>query len=1169
MDEKVVRLGLMPPLTGLVGIYGSEIVHAAQIACQEINENGGVLGRPLELVIEDDGSLPESAVAAAEKLVEQHHCSAIIGNLLSNSRIAVAYRVAEPNKIPMLNFSFYEGSILSRYFFHFAALPNQQIDQMIPYMANQFGKKMLFAGNNYEWPRGSINAAKLTLEGFGGQVVGEEYCPIGVEPEVIESLLDKVEAAQPDVFVPYFAGADQVMLLTRFTERGLKKNIAVVMGHYDEMMASQLSPSVREGFYSSNTYFMTVDSAENRDYLKRLAKLPEVNGIWPKGNGILTNFGEGTYACVKAFAKAVNEAGSLNSESLVETLKNIEISAPQGKLEMNPEHHHAKVNTYLSCCQSNGEFKIIKHFGAINPQIPERYKHQRISHQATLEEDIRLQARMLQQMVDAVLLISTQDASIIYSNMSAEIMFGYEKGEMKGLPISQLNDPSDKSPQQIAGAIINILNNKGEWHGEIKNIKKDRTPIWCSAKVTTFTHPVYGEVWLAVHRDITNFKNSEAALRESERQLKSAQRIAKVGSWELDLIENQLVWSDETYRIFEVEKTEFKVTYESFLQQIHPDDKERVNKVYSESLASLDPYEIEHRIIMKDGRIKFVRETCETRFSEDGQALHSTGVVQDITERKQNEIKLELSEEKFRQMASRVPGILYQFKVDIDGNRSLPYVSPTIEKYLDITAEEAMQDVSKWFALTHPDDLSGLEDSIVESMKNMTIWEWEGRFVRDDNKEVWVHGTSTPVKLEDGVLWDGMFVDVSERIRVDIELSKHREHLEDLVREGSQELYEREQQLKDAQRIAHLGNYKWDLASNELSWSDTAFVLFGLEPGSVQPTLELFLENIHPDDVGKVNEKMNDALSQTYPLNKKQRVPLPILDYRIIYPGGSVHWLRAEGVASVDETGRPACVYGTVQDVSSHKLAEQEILMAKVEAERANEAKSEFLSRMSHELRTPMNAILGFGQLLKMEEDSFDTDQKGNINEIIVAGNHLLGLINEVLDLSRIESGRLELNIEEIDVKEVLLSCIKLIQQQISSRHLKLIDNISRKGYVVKADAMRLKQVLLNLLSNAIKYNSENGQVTISGEVTDKKRIRIIVSDTGAGLSDESIAKLFVPFQRLNEVDNIEGTGIGLVITKRLVELMDGSVGVESVPSKGSSFWIELELSGRVFDGPE
>jgi ABC-type branched-subunit amino acid transport system substrate-binding protein len=283
----------MPPLTGLVEIYGREISLAAQIACQEVNESGGVLGKPLELIFEDDGSLPESAVSAAKKLVDQHRCVAIIGNLLSNSRISVAYRVAEPCKIPYLNFSFYEGSIYNRYFFHFAALPNQQIDKMIPCMQKMFGPNMFFAGNNYEWPRGSIDAAKRVLELSKGKVVGEEYYPIGVGLDDIDRLMDNLSKSGADVFVPYFAGIDQIHLLTAFTARGLKKRMAVVMGHYDEVMACHLPSVVREGFYSSNTYFMTVDTPENRRYLERLKAMPGITGIWPQGNGILTNFGGG------------------------------------------------------------------------------------------------------------------------------------------------------------------------------------------------------------------------------------------------------------------------------------------------------------------------------------------------------------------------------------------------------------------------------------------------------------------------------------------------------------------------------------------------------------------------------------------------------------------------------------------------------------------------------------------------------------------------------------------------------------------------------------------------------------------------------------------------------------------------------------------------------------
>lgn len=321
------RLGLLAPLTGVVGLYGQEIATIGRIARDEVNAAGGLLGRPLELVVIDDGSLPESAVPAAEHLAEAHGCTALIGNLLSNSRIAVASRVAEPRRIPLLNFSFYEGSIFGRYFFNFAALPNQQIERMIPYFAERFGPKMFFAGSNYEWPLGSIDAAKRSLKALGGEVVGEQYLPLGSDDT--NDLLDRVARSGADVFVPYFAGSEQVQLLTRFAEMGLKSRMAVVMGHYDENLAGHLAPKVRAGLYSTNTYFMPVDTPENHQVLARLAEQPGVSGLWPRGNATMTDFSEGVCLSVRAFAAAVERAGSTDREAVVDALEEISVRSTQ------------------------------------------------------------------------------------------------------------------------------------------------------------------------------------------------------------------------------------------------------------------------------------------------------------------------------------------------------------------------------------------------------------------------------------------------------------------------------------------------------------------------------------------------------------------------------------------------------------------------------------------------------------------------------------------------------------------------------------------------------------------------------------------------------------------------------------------------------------------------
>lgn len=246
-------------------------------------------------------------------------------------------------------------------------------------------------------------------------------------------------------------------------------------------------------------------------------------------------------------------------------------------------------------------------------------------------------------------------------------------------------------------------------------------------------------------------------------------------------------------------------------------------------------------------------------------------------------------------------------------------------------------------------------------------------------------------------------------------------------------------------------------------------------------------------------------------------------------------------------------------DITERKRNEKALLEAKTAAEKASLSKTEFLSSMSHELRTPLNAILGFSELFQYEV-SLNAKQKSNAGKIYNAGQHLLTLIDEILDLSRIEAGRVDMSIESLPLESVIRDSLILVSGMAASRGVRIeFDPDTCCGIFVEADAIRLKQVFLNLLSNAVKYNCDNGRVIIACEQSNDGIVSISISDTGPGISSDRLGELFKPFDRLGaEFTNVEGTGIGLVITRKLVRLMQGELKVDSIPGQGSSFTIVL-----------
>lgn len=283
---------------------------------------------------------------------------------------------------------------------------------------------------------------------------------------------------------------------------------------------------------------------------------------------------------------------------------------------------------------------------------------------------------------------------------------------------------------------------------------------------------------------------------------------------------------------------------------------------------------------------------------------------------------------------------------------------------------------------------------------------------------------------------------------------------------------------------------------------------------------------------------------------------------RIIGIGREVLGMKKDGTPihidlsiSGHKVGEETWFTGICRDITIRKKAEEEREVALLVAEKANKAKSQFLARMSHELRTPMNAILGFGQLLDMDP-ALEKNQKESVQQILKSGDHLLSLINDVLEISKIEASELALSFEPIEVKTLVNQVVNLIMPMANDREIQIINKVSDVfTYYIAGDLTRAKQILMNLLSNAMKYNCEKGSITLEARVAGDQYIELDIIDTGPGISEENLEKLFQPFDRLGtENSGIEGTGIGLTICHELMKLMHGEIKVESQIGKGSTF---------------
>ncbi len=654
----------------------------------------------------------------------------------------------------------------------------------------------------------------------------------------------------------------------------------------------------------------------------------------------------------------------------------------------------------------------------------------------------------------------------------------------------------------------------------------------------------------------TERKRAQERLKQNEAMLAEAQHIAHIGSWELDIISNTLTWSDEVYRMFGLKPQQFGATYEAFLDNIHPDDREMVNEAYNKSVETKTPYDIVHRLLLKDGTIKYVNERCKTSYNHDGKPIRSIGTVQDITERKQAEELLEKSRKQYRDIAENS---VLGMAVYIPG-RPLVFANKRLSEITGYSLEEITSPHFNFMVLFAEEDRQLIIANIKRRLAGENVQPYESMLIPRTGDHKWVRIYNINTEYEGESTIQVQLLDITERKRAEDALRKSEESYRYLF-DNANDLI---------QSVAPDGHF---LYVNK-AWQQ----VLGYSEEEI-PHLQVW-DIIHPDSMEHCMEIFQKVMSGEAASN---------VETVFMAKDGSP--ISIEGNAHCRfEDGKPIATQGIFRDVTERKRAEEELnklykevkalnleLEEKVRertrqleesvqvAEVANRAKSEFLANMSHELRTPLNAVIGFSQVLQEQYfGKLNEKQAEYVNDILESGQHLLALINDILDLSKIEAGKMELELSKVKIKDLLEGSLVMIKEKALVHGISLDIHTARdlENLEIMADERKLKQVMFNLLSNAAKFTPDGGAIRVEGK-KEKKELIISVSDTGIGIAPDDQEKIFREFYQVKGtiVDKTPGTGLGLPLSKNIIEMHGGRIWIESEgQGKGSRFTFTLPI---------
>jgi PAS domain S-box-containing protein len=563
--------------------------------------------------------------------------------------------------------------------------------------------------------------------------------------------------------------------------------------------------------------------------------------------------------------------------------------------------------------------------------------------------------------------------------------------------------------------------------------------------------------------------------------------------------------------------------FECFAKLISNVDQSGLLCSLNESFKNLTTWNWEGRFFLPSGKIKWIRGLGKPKWSIDGMFVLN-GIFSDITD-------IRYTQEIFKS-ASQLSKT-GAWEVDLINNTI--YWSEEVYRIHEVDTK-VKPDFANAIHYYTPESQIIIIDAIEKAVGNGTPYDLTLQMITAKNRPVWVRSIGQAVfENKKAVKLFGVFQEVTEQ-----------KHAEELIRRN-------EALLSETQELTHSGSWESDMITGKNYWSEEAFRIFGLEPNSEGPDNLTFGRMIHPEDRDLYLTEINKAIASSNSAS---------FDLRIILPSGEVRYINAIGKPLIDENGKVTKLVGAIVDITHRKLVEEELVKAKEMAEQAAIAKSQFLSTMSHEIRTPMNAVLGFTNLLLQKDPT--AEQLEYLKILKFSGDNLLVLINDILDFSKIEEGKIDFEKIIFDLKDLLDNIIDSLKHGADERGLTLQLHIEKNipDFIV-GDPTRLSQILTNLIANAIKF-TDHGKISITVSLVSKDQTNTILNfkivDTGIGIAPDQLDFIFDRFTRASSDATriFEGTGLGLTITKKLIELQGGTIQVESELGKGSVFQFNL-----------